>query len=113
QDVLHQMLEGDVGDPDEDAEDHARDQHHHGALDNVALARPFDLAKLAPGLDEEPAEAGDEPAPAFLAHAATALGARRRLGSNAHGRLGAAAARPGQCRLALLLAPRTTPRSRL
>src|SRR5262245_56721546 len=58
EDVLNEVLERDVGDPDVRPHDHARDEHDERALDDVRLGGPLDLLQLAPGFGDEALRAG-------------------------------------------------------
>src|SRR6266516_3043358 len=53
QNVLDERLEGRVGGPEEDADDHARDQDDRRALNELRLAGPFDLLQLGPRFGNE------------------------------------------------------------
>jgi hypothetical protein len=70
--VLDEALEHLVREEQVDAGDQARDQHHHGALDQLLLAWPVDLLELGPRLADE--------ALAPLAGDVAAVGGLRGLG---------------------------------
>src|SRR5919201_7155503 len=74
EDPLDERLEREVGDPEIDAHDHARDQNDRRALDQLILGRPLDLLQLGPRLGDETTEA----APGRSAGAGLALGLLRR-----------------------------------
>src|SRR6266540_5763066 len=57
EDVLDEVLGGDVAEPDVGPDDDARDEHDERALDDVGLRRPLDLLQLAPALGDEPLRA--------------------------------------------------------
>src|SRR5919206_496649 len=63
EDVLDHALPDQVVRVQVDADDEARDEHDHGALDHLRLVRPLDFLQLAPRLPDEPARpaAGSSP----------------------------------------------------
>src|SRR5258705_2914872 len=78
QDVLDEALEDEVGGVEEDADDHAGDQHDDHALDQLVLRRPLDLLQLGPRLGDEPRHAAAACSPRLAGRLGTTRVARRR-----------------------------------
>src|SRR5919198_6511795 len=92
EDVLDEPLEGEVGEPEVGADDHAGDQDDGDSLNQLLLAGPFDFLQLGGSLADEAADArARDPALDFGRRSG---GAKRRLALNP---------RVGSVRLPLLL----------
>src|SRR6185295_4625318 len=89
--VLDESLEDEVTRVQEDADDHAGDQHDHNALDQLRLGGPFDLLELGNRLADEACDASAAGCPRL----ARRLGPSRGTGSGPGGRRGRPARKGG------------------